>query len=144
MQKLPHETIEHAMAIKLARRVATASWPQGYAGLGRQASRAANSVVLNLAEARWKSGAAARASVRIALGELGEVASAMQLGKLRCWRQLVEPLFERLVPLADCDASTPEPPVACEVVERPRSESSRPTKPATARRVTTRITTATA
>jgi len=113
MRKLPHETVEHEMAIKLARKVATARWPPSYAGLARQASRAANSVCLNLAEARWKSGAAARASIRIALGELGEVSAALQLGKIRCWRQCVEPLYERLLPLAECDAATPEPPQAC-------------------------------
>ena len=122
MRKLPHETIEHEMAIKLARKVATSRWPPSYAGLARQASRAANSVVLNLAEARWKSGASARASIRIALGELGEVASAMQLGRIRCWRQYVEPLYERLLPLAECEAAAPAPPAACEFVPRGKSK----------------------
>ena len=124
MRNLPHETIEHALAIKLARRVATARWPSNYAGLSRQASRAANSVVLNLAEASWKSGKAARLSYRIALGELGEAAAAMQLGKIRCWRQLVEPLYERLLPLAECGASTPAPPAACSVASSSGGTSS--------------------
>ena len=130
MYQLPHETEEHAMAIKLARRVANARWPREYAGLARQASRAANSIVLNLAEASWKSGKAARLSYRIALGELGETAAAMQLGKIGCWRQLVEPLYERLLPLAECSAVSPEPPQAC-LFDKGVGESSGSRAPAT-------------
>jgi len=98
--KLPHETRAHELAVKLAQKVARARWPQEFANLRNQAVRAANAVVLNLAEAAWKSGKAAQASYRIALGELGEVAAAMQLGKIRCWRQPVEALYRELDSLA--------------------------------------------
>jgi four helix bundle protein len=112
MKKFPHEDEAHRRAIKLARKVADARWPREYAGLGRQASRSANSVVLNLAEGKWKTGASRRHSIRVALGELGETAAAMQLGKIRCWRQMVEPLYELLLPMAQCDLDV-DPPAAC-------------------------------
>ncbi len=99
--KLPHETRAHELAIKLAQKVARARWPQQFANLRNQAVRAANAVVLNLAEAEWKSGKAAHASYRIALGELGEVAAAMQLVRIRYWRPPVEALYEELERLVD-------------------------------------------
>ena len=130
MKKLPHETRAHDMAIKLARKAATARWPHQYANLRRQAVRAANSVVLNLSEAAWKTGNSAAASYRIALGELGETASAFQLGGIRCWRRQVEALYDELVPLAGCDFPGLEIPPVCSVTEslqdeptgRPRSK----------------------
>jgi len=113
MKKLPHEDEIHRRAIRLARKVAKARWPPAFVGLRRQAVRAASSICLNAAEASWKSGKPKRQAYRIAAGELGELAAALELGGVRCWRRQVEELYALLLPLTGCTDDPPKEPEGC-------------------------------
>jgi four helix bundle protein len=89
-----HERLDaYRLSLEVARWVATADFPRGFSSLKDQTLRAAQSVVMNIAEGRGRGGDAGKNHYRIALGSaaetcaaldlLGSVAAAEQQAKLR-------------------------------------------------------------
>ncbi len=75
-----HETLDvYQLALSIARRLASRTWPKGQGWLRDQAVRASGSVVLNIAEGRGRAGDAGRNHLRIALGSVAEVAAIADL-----------------------------------------------------------------
>lgn len=75
-----HETLRaHQLAVEVARWVAKARFPKGSSSLQDQALRASQSVALNIAEGRGRSGQARRHHYEIALGSAAEACAALDL-----------------------------------------------------------------
>lgn len=80
-----HERLDaYRLSLEVARWVAARDFPAGQASLRDQALRAAQSVVMNIAEGRGRGGAAGRSHFRIALGSAAETCAALDL---RCGPQ---------------------------------------------------------
>jgi len=76
----PHENLDcYRLAVGIARWVASARFPPRCANLTDQAVRAAQSVVLNIAEGAARGGPAGRNHFRIALGSAAELCSVLDL-----------------------------------------------------------------
>ncbi len=70
----------YKLAVQVARWMRSTPWPSGNGKLRDQAVRAADSVVLNIAEGRMRGGVrAGRNHYRIALGSAGEAAAVLDL-----------------------------------------------------------------
>ena len=77
------ETMDaYRLAVKVARWVRRADWPDRHAHLKDQATRASESMVLNLAEGRLRGGKAGKNQIRIAHGSAGEVCAVLDLVEL--------------------------------------------------------------
>jgi len=75
-----HERLDaYRLSLEVARWVAVQDFPAGQASLRDQAVRAAQSVVMNIAEGRGRGGAAGRNHYRIALGSAAEACAALDL-----------------------------------------------------------------
>lgn len=78
--RFDHENLDvYRISVDVARWTAAASFPRGRASLRDQAVRATQSVVLNIAEGRSRSGDAGRNHYRIALGSAAEACAAFDL-----------------------------------------------------------------
>jgi four helix bundle protein len=76
----PHESLDcYRLAVSVARWVAATRFPARNADLADQALRAAQSVVLNIAEGAARHGPAARNHFRIALGSAAETSAVLDL-----------------------------------------------------------------
>lgn len=76
----PHETLDcYRLSVDIARWLATTRFPPRHADLADQATRAAQSVVLNIAEGMGREGQARRNHLRIALGSAAEVCAVLDL-----------------------------------------------------------------
>ena len=76
----PHENLDcYQLAVAVARWVAAARFPPRCTHLTDQAVRAAQSVVLNIAEGAARGGPAGRNHFRIALGSAAELCSVLDL-----------------------------------------------------------------
>ena len=79
----PHERlICYRLALKVARWLHATRFPRGATDLRRQAVRAADSVVLNIAEGASRQGDAAKNHFRIALGSAAETCAVLDLVEL--------------------------------------------------------------
>ncbi len=79
----PHESLDcYRLAVSVARWVAAARFPSRHASLADQAVRAAQSVVLNIAEGAGRTGLPAKNHFRIALGSAAEVSAVLDLVEL--------------------------------------------------------------
>jgi four helix bundle protein len=75
-----HEHLDaYRLSLDVAHWVASTDFPRGFAPLKDQAVRAAQSVVMNLAEGKSRGGDAGRNHYRIALGSAAEVCAALDL-----------------------------------------------------------------
>ena len=75
-----HENLDvYKLAVKAARSIRGARWPHGEAQLKDQAKRAADSVVLNLAEGCYHQGKAKLNYFRIASGSAAEACAVLDL-----------------------------------------------------------------
>ena len=75
-----HERLDaYRLSLEVARWVAATDFPRGHASLKDQAVRAAQSVVMNIAEGRGRGGDAGRNHFRIALGSAAEACAALDL-----------------------------------------------------------------
>ena len=75
----PHESLDcYRLAVSVARWVAAARFPSRHASLADQAVRAAQSVVLNIAEGAGRTGLPAKNHFRIALGSAAEVSAVLE------------------------------------------------------------------
>ena len=73
----------YRLAVRVARWMRSTTWPAGTAKLRDQGTRAADSVVLNIAEGRMRGGVrAGRNHYRIALGSAGEAAAVLDIIEL--------------------------------------------------------------
>ena len=80
MTGFPHESLDcYQLAKGVARWVASARFPARHSDLADQARRAAQSVVLNIAEGMALHGAARHHHLRIALGSASETCSSLDL-----------------------------------------------------------------
>lgn len=76
----PHENLDcYQLAVGVARWVASTRFPPRSSNLTDQAVRAAQSVVLNIAEGAARGGPAGRNHFRIALGSAAELCSVLDL-----------------------------------------------------------------
>ena len=76
----PHESLDcYRLSVGVARWIATTRFPARNADLADQALRAAQSVVLNIAEGAARHGPTAKNSFRIALGSAAETCAALDL-----------------------------------------------------------------
>lgn len=75
-----HEHLDaYRLSLEVARWVAATDFPRGFAPLKDQAVRAAQSVVMNIAEGKGRGGDAGRNHYRIALGSAAETCAALDL-----------------------------------------------------------------
>ena len=75
-----HERLDcYKLALGVSRWLRTTRFPRGDADLRRQAVRAANSVVLNIAEGTSRRNDAAKHHLRIALGSAAETCAVLDL-----------------------------------------------------------------
>ena len=75
-----HENFDcYRLAVSVARWLRRARFPRGDADLRRQATRAADSVVLNIAEGTSRKNDAAKNHFRIALGSAAETCAVLDL-----------------------------------------------------------------
>ncbi len=80
MQQMPHEQlIAYQLALEVARWVRATRWPAGEAALKDQAKRAADSVVLNIAEAVGSQGGNRRKHFNYARGSAMETSAVLDL-----------------------------------------------------------------
>lgn len=78
--RFPHETLDcYRLAVEVARTCAAFTLPAGRAPLRDQLLRAADSVVLNIAEGRTRGGPSGRNHYRIAAGSAAEACAALDL-----------------------------------------------------------------
>lgn len=78
--RFDHENLDcYRLALDVARWVADAAFPANSASLRDQAVRAAQSVVLNIAEGRARGGQAGRNHFKIALGSAAETCAVLDL-----------------------------------------------------------------
>ena len=83
MYEFSHESYDaYRLAVDVARWVRKTRWPAGSPHLRDQAMRAADSVVLNIAEGFGRAGAAGRNHFRIARGSAAEVCAVLDLVEL--------------------------------------------------------------
>jgi four helix bundle protein len=73
----------YRLAVDVARWVRTTKWPTGASHLKDQATRAADSVVLNIAEGMARGGRPGANHLRVALGSAGEVLAALDVADFR-------------------------------------------------------------
>jgi four helix bundle protein len=84
MYEYTFETLDvYKLAVEVARWVRTTKWPSNTSHLRDQAIRAADSVVLNLAEGLSRGGRPGANHLRIALGSAGETLAALDLADFR-------------------------------------------------------------
>lgn len=69
----------YRLAVRVARWMRRSSWPAGTAHLRDQGTRAADSVVLNIAEGLSRGGKPGRNHLRIAQGSAGEALAVLDL-----------------------------------------------------------------
>ncbi len=75
-----HETLDvYRLVLEVARWFPTVTAPRGRASLKDQGCRAADSVVLNIAEGRGRGGGAGKNHFRIALGSAAEFSAVLDL-----------------------------------------------------------------
>ncbi len=78
-----HERFDcYQLAVSVARWVRLARFPRGDADLRRQAVRAADSIVLNIAEGTARKNDAAKNHFRIALGSAAETCAVLDLAAM--------------------------------------------------------------
>ena len=78
--RFPFERLDvYRCALEVARWMRTARWPTGTSQLKDQGTRAADSMVLNIAEGSGRRGAAGRNHLRIAHGSAAEVVAVLDL-----------------------------------------------------------------
>lgn len=76
----PHESLDcYHLAVAVARWVAATRFPARHADLADQALRAAQSVVLNIAEGAARRGPTSKNHFRIALGSAAEASAVLDL-----------------------------------------------------------------
>ncbi len=89
--RFAHEHLDvYRVALEVARWFPTVTVPRGRASLKEQGCRAADSVVLNIAEGRARGGGAGKNHFRIALGSAAEVCAVLDLvqsGEAACFQQ---------------------------------------------------------
>lgn len=79
----PHESLDcYRLAVGIARWIAAARFPARHAPLADQATRAAQSIVLNIAEGAGRGGPAGKNHFRMALGSAAEVSAVLDLVEL--------------------------------------------------------------
>ena len=82
--RFAHENLDvYRLALEVARWFPTVAVPRGRASLREQGCRAADSVVLNIAEGRARGGGAGKNHFRIALGSAAEVCAVLDLVQSR-------------------------------------------------------------
>ena len=75
-----HETLDaYRLAVEVARWVASVRFPRGSSGLKKQALDASQSVVLNIAEGRARSGDSRQYHYNVAHGSAAETCAALDL-----------------------------------------------------------------
>ena len=78
-----HEHLDcYQLAVGVAQWMRASRFPRGSTDLCKQATRAADSVVLNIAEGASRSGDAAKHQFRIALGSAAEACAVLDLVRL--------------------------------------------------------------
>ncbi len=82
--RFAHENLDvYRLALEVARWFPTVAVPRGRASLREQGCRAADSVVLNIAEGRARGGGAGKNHFRIALGSAAEMCAVLDLVQSR-------------------------------------------------------------
>jgi four helix bundle protein len=82
--RFDHEKLDvYRLALEVARWFPTVTVPRGRASLKEQGCRAADSVVLNIAEGRARSARAGKNHFRIALGSAAEMSAVLDLVQSR-------------------------------------------------------------
>ncbi len=82
--RFDHENLDvYRLALEVARWFPTVTVPRGRASLKEQGCRAADSVVLNIAEGRARGGGAGKNHYRIALGSAAELCAVLDLVRSR-------------------------------------------------------------
>ena len=88
-----HERLDaYRVAVEAARAIRSASWPAGEADAKSQAKRAANSVVLNIAEGTAREGKSRRYHYGVASGSAAEATAVLDIVDLECGPEVQQKL----------------------------------------------------